>query len=131
MKRLLLFAATTLLLIAASCSSNPKEKLIGTWKADKVDTEFDETKVNPEMIKQIVEMQKETYFEFVNDTVMKIYSNNNTYEAGWLLDKEENISFFFKGQELKPNKLGILEEGKIFATTKSKLGTIKIWYVKE
>ena len=131
MKRYILFAATALLMIAASCNSNPKEKLIGTWKADKVDTEFDETKVTPEMVKQIVEMQKETYFEFVNDSVMKIFSSNNTHEAGWLLDKEGTISFYFKGQEIKPNKLGKLEDGKILATTNSKLGTMKIWYVKE
>ena len=124
-------SVVSLLLFAASCGSDPKAKLIGTWKVDKVDTEFDESKVTPEMVTQIVEMQKGTFFKFVNDSSMEIISNNKTHEASWLLDDDGNISFFFEGQELKPNKLGIVEDGKIIATTKSPLGSMKIWYVKE
>ena len=131
MKRILLLSAVSLLLFAASCGSDPKAGLIGTWKADKVDTDFDENKVTPEMVAQIVEMQKGTYFKFVNDTSMEIVSNNTTHQANWLLDKDGTISFYFKGQELKPTKLGIVEDGKIVSTTKSPLGKMKIWYVKE
>jgi len=131
MKRILLLSVVSLLLFAASCGSDPKAKLIGTWKVDKVDTEFDESKVTPEMLTQIVEMQKGTFFKFVNDSTMVIVSNNNTHEAFWLLDDEGTISFYFKGQELKPNKLGKVEDGKIIATSKSPLGSMKIWYVKE
>jgi hypothetical protein len=131
MKRIFLIAVVPIFLFVASCGSNPKEELIGTWRPDKVDTEFDENKVNPEMIRQIVEMQKRTFFKFINESVMIIVSNNNTHEASWLLDEEGTISFYFKGQELKPNKLGKVEDGKILAVTKSQLGTIKIWYVKE
>lgn len=131
MKKIILLSAVSLVLLAASCGSDPKAKLIGTWKVEKVDTDFDETKVTPEMITQIVEMQKGTFFKFVNDSSMEIVSNNTTHKAAWLLDKEGNISFFFKGQELKPTKLGVVEEGKIISTTKSPLGSMKIWYVKE
>jgi hypothetical protein len=131
MKKIILLSIVSIVLFAASCGSDPKAKLIGTWKVEKVDTDFDETKVTPEMITQIVEMQKGTFFKFVNDSSMEIVSSNNTHKASWLLDKEGNISFFFKGQELKPTKLGIVEDGKIISTTKSPLGSMKIWYVKE
>ena len=131
MKKILLLSVVSLLLFVSACSSDPKAELIGTWKVDKVDTEFDETKVNPEMISQIVEMQKETFFRFLNDSVMVIVSNNNTHEASWLLDDEGNISFFFKGQELKPTKLGKVEDGRIISNSKTALGSMEISYVKE
>jgi hypothetical protein len=131
MKKTLLLFVAFVLLFASSCGSDPKAKLIGTWKVDKVDTDFDENSVTPEMINQIVEMQKETFFKFINDSVMTIYSNNNTFEATWMLDDEGNISFYFEGQELKPNKLGIVEDEKIISTSTTGLGTMKIIFKKE
>lgn len=131
MKRIILLSAVSLLLFAASCGSDPKAELLGTWKVDKVDTEFDENKVTPEMVNQVVEMQKGTFFKFVNDSSMIIVSNNNTHEASWVLDNEGTISFFFKGQQLKPTKLGKVEDGKIVSISNSQLGKITIWYVKE
>lgn len=131
MKKILLLSVVSLLLFAASCGSDPKAKLIGTWKVDNVDTDFDESKVTPEMLTQIVEMQKGTFFKFVNDTSMEIVSNNNTHIASWLLDKDGIISFYFKGQELKPAKLGKVEDGKIISVSKTPLGSMKISYVKE
>ena len=131
MKRILVLSFVSLLLFAASCGSNPKADLIGTWKVDKVNTDFDENKVTPEMLNQIVEMQKETFFKFVNDSSMVIVSNNNTHEALWLLDDDGTISFFFKGKELNPTKLGKVENGQIISTSNSPLGTMTIWYVKE
>lgn len=132
MKRILALSFISLLIFAASCGSNPKDELIGTWKVDKVNTDFDESKVTPEMLSQIVEMQKETFFKFTNDSIMVIVSNNNTnHEAFWQLDDDGTISFFFKGNELKANKLGKIENNYIISTSKSPLGTITIWYVKE
>jgi len=131
MKRILLLSVVSLLLFAASCGSDPKAELIGTWKVEKVDTDFDENKVTPEMLTQIVEMQKGTFFKFVNDTSMEIVSSNNTHIASWLLDKEGTISFYFKGQELKPAKLGKVEDGKIISVSKTPLGIMTISYVKE
>lgn len=72
---LFLFIAVIFL---SSCGGSKENKLIGTWKATKVETDFDENRTTPEMIRQVVEMQKETYFKIINDSTLIIVSPGNT-----------------------------------------------------
>lgn len=133
MKKSLLSILTILLVvILSSCSDNTAKKLLGTWKVDDVKTEFNETEVTPEMLKQVVEMQKQTYFRIVNDSTMVIISSNNTHEAKWLFNPEENtIIYFFNGMETTPNTLGKFEDGQIINETSTPLGSMVIYYKKQ
>jgi hypothetical protein len=134
MKRLTLltFLLTSIVLILVSCGTGKQQKLLGTWKVTDVQTDFDETKVTPEMLKQVAEMQKQTYFRILNDTTLVIISNNNTHEAKWAFDdKTQTITYLFKGTGSKANVLGTFTDGNIVNQTKTALGKMTITYGKE
>lgn len=134
MKRIffLFFLVTSTLSFFISCSGSSESRFVGTWKAQKVETDFNETRTTPEMISQVVEMQKQTYFRMVNDSVMSIISKNNTHEAKWKYDKEnKTISYYFSNMKGVPNILGKYEDGKIVAESNVPIGRITIYYEKE
>lgn len=119
-------------LLLAACSESNEKKLIGTWKVSDVQTEFNESQVTPEMLKQVVDRQKQTYFRIINDTTMVIISNNNTHEATWMYDDEDqSITYFFEGLETKPNKLGKFDGVLITSESKTPMGKIVIQYSKQ
>ncbi len=131
MKKIRLVGLAIALVWLASCSS-PESKLIGTWKVNDVETNFDEQSVSPEMLKQVIDMQKQTYFRILNDSTMAIISNDNTHEATWILNTDDNtITFFFEGMETTPNKLGKYTDSKIISETNTPLGKMIIYYGKE
>ena len=104
----------------------------GTWKVVDVQTDFNEMEVTPEMLSQVVEMQKQTYFRIVNDSTMVIISNSNTHEAKWKYDSEsDEVFYFFDGTNANPNMLGKLIESKLVNESETPLGTMKIVYAKE
>ncbi len=128
----LFFLVTSTLSFFISCSGSSESRFVGTWKAQKVETDFNETRTTPEMIAQVVEMQKQTYFRMVNDSVMSIISKNNTHEAKWKYDKEnKTISYYFSNMKGVPNILGKYEDGKIVAESNVPIGRITIYYEKE
>jgi len=119
-------------IVTTSCSSTAESKLIGTWKAQKVETDFDEQYTTPEMLRQVVEMQKETYFKIIDDSTLIIMSPGNTHETSWELDSsDQTISYIFDGNSAHLNKLGIVSDGKIVSESKTPLGVITIYYEKE
>ncbi len=118
------------LFIFVSCN-NANSKLQGTWKVSKVDTKFDENTMTPEMIKQVVDLQKNTYFKIVDDSSMVIISDNNPHDARWSINKNNVILFHFKNSIGKPNILGTFKKGIIIAKSKTPLGTMTIYYEKE
>ncbi len=130
------FKLTALLAIVvlfmASCGGTPESKLVGTWKAQKVETDFDEQYTTPEMLRQVVEMQKETYFKIIDDSTLIIMSPGNTHETSWELDSsDQTISYIFDGNSAYLNKLGTVSDGKIVSESKTPLGVITIYYEKE
>ncbi len=132
-----LFKVSALLIVMAvilsSCGKTTAEsKLIGTWKANKVETDFDEQFTTPEMLKQVVEMQKETYFEITSDSTLLIVSPGSKHETTWKLDhSNQAISYFFEGNPNYVNKLGTLKDGKIVSESKTPLGIITIYFEQE
>ncbi len=131
-KFFLFFLVVSTLSFFISCSGSSESRFVGTWKAQKVETDFNETRTTPEMIAQVVEMQKQTYFRMVNDSVMSIISKNNTHEAKWKYDKEnKTISYYFSNMKGVPNILGRYEDGKIVAESNVPIGKITIYYEKE
>ena len=127
-----LLAFIILAFIFISCGQSIEKKLIGTWKVADVSTEFNEDEVTPEMLRQVVEMQKQIYFRFMNDSTMVIISNNDTHEASWVINEEDNvITYFFEDMEAQANRLGKYSEGQIINQTNTALGTMTITYEKE
>lgn len=116
----------------SSCSGSPESELIGTWKAQKVETDFDEQYTTPEMLRQVVEMQKETYFKITDDSTLIIISPGNTHETKWALNPDnKNITYFFDGSPNYLNSLGTVTDNKIVSESKTPLGIITIYYEKE
>ena len=134
MKQLINLSGMLLVLavIFSSCGGSPESKLVGTWKAQKVETDFDEQYTTPEMLRQVVEMQKETYFRIIDDSTLVIVSPGTTHETSYKLDKEDNtIAYFFEGNPGSHNELGTLSSGKIVSESTTPLGKITIYYEKE
>lgn len=130
-KTLFSLFTVSLVVILVSCGGSKASKMIGIWKVADVQTDFNEMEVTPEMLSQVIEMQKQTYFRIVDDSTMAIISNNNTYEARWVIDDETNeISYFFNGAS-SPNILGFLKEDKIINESETPLGAMTIVYEKE
>jgi len=124
----ILFAA--LLFTIVSCSS-PESKLIGTWKVIDVETHFDDANMSPEMILQVVEMQKGTFFKIINDSVIIIMSSNNTHEARWSYNSNDNtVSYYFDTPDDK-NKLGIFQDGNIVSESNTPAGKMIVKYGRE
>ena len=121
----------SLVIFLVSCGGSKASKMIGIWKVADVKTDFNEMEVTPEMLSQVIEMQKQTYFRIVDDSIMAIISNNNTHEAKWMINDETNeVSYFFSGSA-SPNVLGSLVDGKIIHESETPLGTMTIVYEKE
>jgi hypothetical protein len=120
----------SVMVFAVSCNSTGN-KLKGTWKVSKVDTKFDENTMTPEMIKQVVDLQKKTYFKIIDDSSMVIISDNNPFDARWYIDENNVITYKFKNSNTKPNVLGKFEKGIIKSESKTPLGKIVTYYEKE
>jgi len=130
MKINLIFLAV-LLITMFSCRS-PESKLTGTWKVVDVETHFDENSMTPAMISQVVEMQKETFFKILNDSVIIIMSSDNTHEAKWSFNENSStISYYFDSTPVNKNVLGKLINGKIVSESEAPIGKMVITYGKE
>lgn len=129
--KLIKIISIAIVLIATSCSG-PENKLTGTWKVADVETDFDDSKVTPAMALQIVEMQNETYFRILNDSIIIIVSSDNTHEAKWSFNNEDDVvSYYFESTPSRKNKLGTLIDGNIVSETNAPIGKMVITYGKE
>ncbi|MBU1008688.1 MAG: hypothetical protein KKD74_01010 [Bacteroidetes bacterium] len=121
-----------MVIIAYSCNSGSGNKMIGTWKAADVKIDFDEQMSSPEMLKQVAEREKQTYLNFVNDTVLNIVTGENTYKAFWVMDEKTGlINYRFDDAGVSMNELGHYVDKTIVASSSTPLGTITITYKKE
>ena len=118
------------IILFVSCSST-ENKLVGVWKVQDVKTDFNVNKTTPQMLQQVAEIQKQTHFKIMNDSIMAIISNNKTYEAVWSYDKDnEVINYHFK-DDTSTHKLGNVVASTIVSKSTTALGTITTIYAKE
>lgn len=114
-----------------ACNSGQSSKMTGVWTVDNVDTQFDETKVNPQTLQQVVEMEKQTMLKFIDDSTMNIIMGENTFRTFWNLDKETGKLFYrFEDSKTSFNELGVLIDGLIEAESTTPVGKIKVSYKK-
>ncbi len=127
MKYLFFSIITTTLFF--SCSEH-KNQLVGEWKVYDVKTDFDETRTTPQMLQQVVDIEKQNRLKFVDDTSLLIIIKGNTYEAEWKMDANNVIHYYFKN-DTTPHKLGKYNKPYIIATSKTKIGLMTTTYEKE
>lgn len=134
LKRYFLLGLISSLSIIYACDSNPKSKLTGTWKAEKVDIDFDEQRASPELIRQVGLENKEVFFKIQNDSMMLLYisAGSEAQNLFWFLDEKGGLlSYAYKKDDLNPIELGKLVDGKIVAESETPLGKIKTTFAKE
>lgn len=124
-----LFSIAIIFLV--SCDSGNKNKVKGLWKVVDVDAQFDEAKVNPQTLQQVIDLEKQTMLLFENDSVMKVIIGKDTVSAYYKFDKTtEKVSYRFDNSKIELTELGKYEKGKIIAETVTPLGSIKVSYQK-
>ena len=134
MKKAIFAFGILLAMVMVSCQNSPESKLIGTWKVVDVETDFDANRTTPQMIKQVVDMQKQTFFKIINDSVMVIISTGNTYESKWKLNPEDqSISYTFDDwdENTTPFTLGIYDGKQIVSESEMAMGQMIVHFEKE
>ena len=120
-----------LLLLFAACNSSDSNKMKGIWRVDNVDAQFDEERVNPQTLEQIITTEKQTILKFVNDSNLHIILGETTMKAFWNIEKNGNrIYYYFEGAPTDVYELGTLKENKLITETNTPIGTIKVIYSK-
>ncbi len=134
MKKVVFVIGVLVMMGLVACQNSPESKLIGTWKVVEVETDFDESRTNSQMIKQVVETQKQTFFKIINDTLMVIISTGNTYEAKWKLNPDDqSITYTFDEWDDNsiPFELGVYVDNQIIAESNMAMGKIVVYFEKE
>ena len=130
MKKLLVLAAMAVFFLTA-CSSS-EHQLIGTWKVNKVETNFKDNNLPKSVVEHIKNEQKQLSFRIVNDSVMMLILDNNTHEARWKMDaKTKEIKYYFEKQKTAVHKLGTLEGNNIVTQSNTPLGTLTVTFKKQ
>ena len=119
-KHILLILSLIFLFCACNDTSN---SLIGDWKADKVNIQFDENQSTPELVKQIGEMERQNQFNISNDSILAFKGLDTEWQGRLTLSKSGSL--WCNGQVF-----GQWKEGEIVTHTPSPLGEIVIVYKK-
>jgi hypothetical protein len=128
---LLIAVAIVSLPFFTACNKGKADKMIGIWTVSDVDAQFDETKVNPQTLQQVIEMEKQTMLKFVDDSTMNIIMGENTFRTFWNIEEETGkVSFRFEDSPTSFNELGVLIDGLIVAESTTPVGKIKVSYKK-
>lgn len=117
---ILLFLSLSFLLCACHDTS---DSLMGNWKADKVNIQFDENQSTPEIVKQVGEMERQNHFSINKDSIL-VFQGMDTEWQGRLTLSENGV-LMCDGQIF-----GQWKESEIVTQTPSPLGEIVIVYRK-
>lgn len=114
-----------------ACNSGKGTKMIGMWTVDNVDAQFDEAKVNPQTLQQVIEMEKQTMLKFIDDSTMNIIMGENTFRTFWSIEEGTGKVFYrFEDSPTSFNELGVLIDGLIVSESTTPVGKIKVSYKK-
>ena len=115
------FIAFVLMLICIECQRNTNT-IVGTWKAEKVEIDFDERHSTPEIVKQTGIIEKENQLIITADSTLAFISLGDTVKGSFSV-KEALILF-----DGKP--FGTINENDITTTEVTPFGNITITYQK-
>ena len=122
MKNRLLFL---LALAAALSACQPDDDaLIGTWKADKVNVQFDEQHSTPALVKQIGEMEQGNTFTIAPDSTLTFKGLDEQWQGRLSLRSDGTLLF-------DGTAFGTWSHGRIVTRTESPVGEVTVTYKKE
>lgn len=110
-------------LLLSACTEN-SDSLIGEWKVDKVNVQFDENRSTPELVKQVGEMEKQNHISISADSILVFSSLDNNLQGCLTID--ESGTLYCNG-----TLFGEWKNGEIVTKTPSPLGEITVKYKKE
>ena len=113
-----------LALALTSCHNEATDSIIGTWRADKVNVQFDEHRSTPELVKQVGEMEKQNRISISADSTL-VFKGLDTEMRGRLSLCDNGL--LYCDEQL----FGQWTNGQIVTQTTSPLGQIVITYKKE
>ena len=130
MKKLLVLTVMTVFFMAA-CSS-PGHHLVGTWKVSKVETNFKETNLPKSIVTHIKNEQKKISFKIINDSILVLMLDHNTYEARWEMNPETKvIKYYFHHRKNSKHPLGTLKNNTIISQSTTPLGALTVVFKKQ
>lgn len=113
--------ALVLMLICIGCQRNANT-LVGTWKAEKVEVDFDERHSTPELVKQTGAIEKENLLIIAADSTLSFISQGDTVK-GIFSVSETQIS-------LGGKPFGTIAENEIITNEETPFGNISVTYRK-
>lgn len=120
-----------LVFLFTSCGKSKNNQLIGLWKVENVDAQFDESRVNPQTLEQVIASEKQTMLKFVDDSTFNIMLGETNMKAFYNLDESNSTLFYyFDGAPTQVYELGTLVNNKIETESTTPVGKIKITYIK-
>lgn len=120
MKKAIYFAIV-LMLICIECQRNTNT-IVGTWKAEKVEIDFDERHSTPEIVKQTGIIEKENQLIITADSTLAFISHGDTVK-GIFSVSETRIS-------LGGKPFGTIAENEIITNEETPFGNISVTYRK-
>ena len=115
------FIAFVLMLICIECQRNTNT-IVGTWKAEKVEIDFDERHGTPEIVKQTGIIEKENRLIVTADSTLAFISQGDTVK-GIFSVSETQIS-------LDGKPFGTIAENGIITNEETPFGNISVTYRK-
>ena len=110
-----------LMLICIGCQRNTNT-IIGTWKAEKVEVDFDEHHSTPEIVKQTGNIEKRNALVFTEDSTLTFIGHGDTIKGNFSV---KNAQISFSG---KP--FGTITENEIITNEETPFGNISVTYRK-
>ena len=109
-----------LLFVVSSC--HHEDPFIGYWSVDRVNVDFNEQIVTPEMVRQFGELEKGNIIEINKDSLLTFIADGDTLQGKCSL---KGSDLLFEGK-----LFGRYENGFIRTETATPMGKVKVSYKK-
>ena len=113
-----------MLLLLAACFSctGKQDPFFGRWTVEKVNVEFNEDLVTPEMVRQYGELEKGNVIEISKDSVLTLISDGDTLRSVCSLN---GVQIYLDGKPFGRYENGILQTESL-----TPMGKIRVSYQK-
>lgn len=113
-----------------SCESR-RGLLSGEWKVDKVEMDFDESRVTPEMVRQIGAQEKMGYMIFNADSSLHLYDGEVVMKTRYSCGTDGSLYYESTDSARVMTYLGRYVSGKIVVERHGVLGKTRLTYIKQ
>lgn len=118
--------------IIIACMADHEAVMKGDWQVIKMEAQFDEQRVNPAMLAQLLSLEKQTLLRFANDSVVTLISDGNktTYVVSIQIDGR--IFIAAPNDSVSENKhlFGQIQDGIIRRVSNTPIGNVVLYFEK-